>query len=53
MRQLEYRDNYSMTTGTLWNNYKGYINAVDDYASESKSFKYKTKIVGKIPERPS
>ena len=41
-----------MTSGSLWNYYKGEVDAVDDYASDGKSFEYKTKIVQKPPERP-
>ena len=51
---LEYRDNYSMTLGSLWNYYKdevndGNENNNDDYrvnsekTTTSKSFEYKTK----------
>ena len=49
---LKYSKNYSMTSGRLWNYYRDEIADVDDNASDSKSFKYKTKIVGKTPERP-
>ena len=48
---LEYSENYSMTSGSLWNYYRDEIDGVDDNASDDKSFKYKTKIVGKSPER--
>ena len=59
--QLEYSDNYSMTSGNLWNYYRDEIN---DYMNEndannnrinnnktiaSKSFEYKTKIKGRTP----
>ena len=55
---LEYNDNYSMTSGSLWNYHRDQVN---DNANEnnagnyrinknkiitSKSFKYKTKIIG-------
>ena len=55
---LEYSDNYSMTSGSLWNYHRDQVN---DNANEnnagnyrinknkiitSKSFKYKTKIIG-------
>ena len=58
---LEYSDNYSMTSGNLWNYYK---DAVNDDANEnenannktnnettitSKSFEYKTKVIGRTP----
>ena len=49
---LEYSQNYSMTSGRLWNYYGEEIDDVEDNASDSKSFKHKTKIVGKTPERP-
>ena len=49
---LKYSKNYSMTSGSLWNYYKGEVDAVDDYASDGKSFEYKTKIVQKPPQRP-
>ena len=58
---LEYSDNYSMTSGSLWNFYKDDVN---DNANEnnaannrinnnktttSKFFEYKTKIIGRKP----
>ena len=49
---LEYGQNYSMTSGSLWNYYRDEIDYVDHNALDGKSFKYKTKIVGKTPERP-
>ena len=49
---LEYSQNYSMTAASLWNCYRDEIDDVDDNISDGKSFKYKTKIVGKTPERP-
>ena len=36
-----------MTSGSLWNNYRKKIDDVNDNASDGKSFKYKTKIIGK------
>ena len=48
---LEYSENYLMTSGSLWNYYRDKIDDVDDNASDGKSFKYKTKIVGKSSER--
>ena len=39
----EYSQNYSMTTGSLWNYYRGKMVDVNDNASDDKSFKYKTK----------
>ena len=35
---LEYSDNYSMTSGTLWNYYRDEVVDVDDNTSASKSF---------------
>ena len=49
---FEYSQNYSTTSGHLWNYYRAEIDDVDDNRSDGKSFKYKTKIVQKIPERP-
>ena len=40
-----------MISGNLWNYYRDEIDDVDDNASDGKSFKYKTKIVRKTPER--
>ena len=50
---LEYRQNYSMISGSLWNYYRDQIDDVDSNASDDKSFEYKTKIVGKTPQRPA
>ena len=41
-----------MTLGSLWNCYKDKTKYVDDNALEGKSFKYKTQIIGKTPEKP-
>ena len=49
---LEYSQNYSMTSGSLWNFYRDEIDDVDDNASDGKLINYKTKIVGKTPRRP-
>ena len=49
---LEYTQNYSMTSGSLWNYYRDEIDDVDDNASDGTSFTYKTNIVGKTPQRP-
>ena len=56
---LEYSDNYSMTSGSLWNYYRDEVVDVDDNTSASKSFEYKKnnnnnkkKIVGKTLGRP-
>ena len=50
---LEYSQNYSITSGSLWNYYRDEINNVDvnDNTSDDKLFKYKTKILRKTPER--
>ena len=49
---LEYSQNYSMTSGGLWNYYREEIDDADDKASDGKSFKYKTKLIGKTEARP-
>ena len=43
---IEYSDNYSKTSGSLWQYYKDDPN---DNLAQSKSFKYKIKITGKTP----
>ena len=48
---LEYNQNYSMASGSLWSYYRDKIDDVDENASDGDSFKYKTKIVGKTPRR--
>ena len=45
----EYSQNYSMTSENLWNYYRDEIH---DNASDGKSFKCKTKTVGKIQKTP-
>ena len=50
---LEYSDNYSMTSGSLWNYYRDKINNVVNYASKNKSINYKTKIAVKTEARPA
>ena len=50
---LEYSQNYSMTSGRLWNCYRDKIDDVDDNASDGKSFKYKRKIIRKTEARPA
>ena len=47
---LEHSQNYSLTSGSLWNYYRDEID-INDKVSDGKSFKYKTKI-GKAPKRP-
>ena len=48
---LEYSQNCFMSSRCLWNYYREKINDVDDNVSDGKSFKYKTKIIGKIQAR--
>ena len=48
---LECSSNYSMTSGSLWNYYKGEIYAFKNNALWSKSFEYKIKITGETPEQ--
>ena len=48
---LQYSQNYSVTSGCLWNFYRDKIDDVDDNASDGKSFEYKTKIVENTQER--
>ena len=43
---IEYSDNYSKTSGRLWQYYKDILN---DNLARSESFKYKVKITGKTP----
>ena len=49
---LEYSQNYSMISGSLWNFYRDEIDDVDDITSDGKSLKHKAKIVGNTPKRP-
>ena len=42
---IEYSNNYSKTSGSLWQYYRTEPN---DNITESESFKYKIKITGKI-----
>ena len=49
---LEYSQIYSMISGSLQNDYGEKNYDVDDNTSDGKSFKYKTKIVGKTTARP-
>ena len=44
---IEYSDNYSKTSGSLWQYYKDDPN---DNIENSESFKYKIKITGKTPD---
>ena len=50
---LEYSQNYSMTSGSLWNYYRDEIHDDDDNTSDGKSFEYKTKIIVKTSQKPS
>ena len=62
---LEYSDNYSMTSGSLWNYYRDELNydenendanenmVNNNKTNTSKSFKYRTKIIGNTPNNPS
>ena len=54
---LEYSENYSLTSGSLWNYYSDEVNdsadvndnnfrIKDNKTTTSKSFEYKTKIIG-------
>ena len=43
---IEYSDNYSKTSGSLWQYYRDEPN---DNLADSESFKSKTKITGKTP----
>ena len=43
---IEYSDNYSKTSGSLWQYYKDVPN---DNLTDSESFKPKVKITGKTP----
>ena len=47
---LEYSNNYSMTSGRLWNYYRDEVDKVNNNSSQVKSFEYKTK-TGKTPEQ--
>ena len=42
----------SLTSESLWNYHRGEIDDVNYNVSDGKSFKYKTKIIGKTSERP-
>ena len=49
---LEYNNNYSIKSGSLWNHYRDKNDDVDDDVSNNKSFKYNTKLIGKAEARP-
>ena len=47
---LEYSNNYSVTSGRLWNYYRDeVIDDMNENNEAGKSFVYKTKIVGSAP----
>ena len=48
----EYSQNYSMTPESLWNYYRDAVDNINNNAADGKSFKYKTKIVRRTPQRP-
>ena len=50
---LEYSQNCSMTSGSLWNYYRDETDDVNHGDSDGESLKNETKIVGKTQERPS
>ena len=59
---LGYSDNYSMTSGSLWNYYRVKLNNDSNENNDAgnkmnnnkaiaiKSFEYKTKIIGRTPD---
>ena len=59
---LEYSDNYSVTSGSLWNYYRDEVNDDENENNDegnkgtnkktikTKSFEYKTKIIGSTPD---
>ena len=59
---LEYNNNYSITSGSLWNYYRDEVNDDTDKndvankkinnnkTTASKSFVYKTKLIGSTPK---
>ena len=49
---LEYSQNYSIASGSLWNYYRDEIGNGKNNASDRKSFNYKSKIVAKAPQKP-
>ena len=48
---LEYSDNYSMTSRSLWNYYRDEVDNVNNNTSDGKLFTYKTKITRKTKVR--
>ena len=51
--QLEYNQNYSTTSESLWNYYRDKMDGVYDNASGGKTFRYKTKRAPQTPKRPA
>ena len=49
---LEYSQNFSIKSRSLWNYYRDEIDNVDDNPLDGKPFKYRIKIIGKIEARP-
>ena len=49
---LEYSQNNSIASGSLWNYYRDEIDNGKNNASDGKSFNYKSKILAKAPQRP-
>ena len=47
---LEHSSNYSTTSESLCNYYRDEIDDVKDNASNGKSYKYKTKMIGKTEQ---
>ena len=62
---LEYSDNYSVTSGSLWSYYRDEVNdspnenndgnnyRINNKKTASKSFEYKSKIIGRTPNNNS
>ena len=50
---LEYSENYSITSGSLWNYHRDETDDEHDDTWEDKSFKCKTKTIGKIEVIPA
>ena len=48
---LEYNDNYSLASGSVWNYYRDEAGDVDDNDLDGKSIKFKTKTTGKTTEQ--
>ena len=53
---LEYSDNYSMTSGSLWNYYRDEVNDPANENNDASNFwtnsnKYRTKLIGSTPNQ--